>query len=513
MTPGSPVSEHEYREIAAACDRVLRWPDAPLEWIALPWLHVLNQHPAILERYAGAVAELRAVATGSVAPAGGSGVGVSALLPTARSIWRAPWARQAQRRGDVDVLFVSWLAHPDHLDLEHDFYYGDLPERLASRGLRSLIVLRNQTGTPTRRLRPRAERSGVIARTLLPDVLDIRTEAALFRGILRARAKLRKVARTVLAPLDRIVLGQAMHYLVPEVVAESLRLHCVVRDLCATVHPAALVTLYEGHAWEKVAAHAASQGGALRVAYQQTIMWAASHAIRRTVRPGEPFDPELVLTPGDITREWLTASPQLRPAPRILTLGSYRRPLGETLAVAPRPIGSVLVLPDGIRSESLLLFAFAIDCARRLSSVRFTLRSHPLLPYAVVASLLDPLPANVEVSTRTSLDHDLENAGALLYRGSSTVVGAVLRGLRPFYLAQDGEMSIDPLFEVDRWPIRVAEPDTFVARYLEDMARHTSERARDWAAAREYCDRYLVPVREETVDELVGAIRRRQVAS
>ena len=51
------MEEHYYR-IARTCDKLLRHRDATLEWIAIPWLHVLNEHPIHLARYGDLVASL-----------------------------------------------------------------------------------------------------------------------------------------------------------------------------------------------------------------------------------------------------------------------------------------------------------------------------------------------------------------------------------------------------------------------------------------------------------------------
>ena len=51
------ITESQFYKIAGACDRVLRHPETGIEWMAIPWLHVLSQHPIHLAWYAGLFAE------------------------------------------------------------------------------------------------------------------------------------------------------------------------------------------------------------------------------------------------------------------------------------------------------------------------------------------------------------------------------------------------------------------------------------------------------------------------
>ena len=46
------MTEQEYPDLAAACDRLLRAPGTSLARLAIPVLHFLNEHPGSLTQYA-----------------------------------------------------------------------------------------------------------------------------------------------------------------------------------------------------------------------------------------------------------------------------------------------------------------------------------------------------------------------------------------------------------------------------------------------------------------------------
>ena len=45
------VTEAEYFDLTAACDALLCAPPITLERVAVPWLHVLSEHPNNLSQY------------------------------------------------------------------------------------------------------------------------------------------------------------------------------------------------------------------------------------------------------------------------------------------------------------------------------------------------------------------------------------------------------------------------------------------------------------------------------
>src|SRR5439155_726635 len=40
-----------YQQLAEACDQILKSPESSIDWIAIPWLHILSEHPLLLKNY------------------------------------------------------------------------------------------------------------------------------------------------------------------------------------------------------------------------------------------------------------------------------------------------------------------------------------------------------------------------------------------------------------------------------------------------------------------------------
>ena len=497
------MTEQEYDAIASACDGLLRAPGATLGRLALPLLHVINEHPNLTAQYSAFLSTSQVTAT--PAPQAGAATPGGTPRRAARALSRALRRPRPKIAADVaspgmpaDVLIVSRLTRPEQWRATEDFYFGAMQEEFARLGARCVLALVDHVGMEL-------EGEPLAGRVLLPRRVSPPLEVGLWRECLHASRVLRRLAgEKPTAPLMRAIARQAAAELRAGAALENLRLHGALTRLCRRLAPRILITTYEGDASERVIWHAAraSPRPCLRVGYQHTTVLRRAHAIRRGVHlPSLACDPHVVLALGSITEAALAQSPALQPA-RLLVYGSHRRrELGPLTPRGERPL-RCLVLPDAHRAECTLLFRFALDCAVLLPAVTFVLRPHPgmaLHGADVRAELLQQLPANVVVSPPgATLESECAAARFCLYRGSSAVLHAVRAGLRPFCLTRRDELPFDPLWELTGWREHVAAPRD-LARYLtDDMAAPVLQQA-----AEDYCDRYVLPVKPENLRVLL----------
>jgi len=154
------------------------------------------------------------------------------------------------------------------------------------------------------------------------------------------------------------------------------------------------------------------------------------------------------------------------------------------------------VLPEGIPDECHLLFGFSLECARSNPDIEFLWRLHPILKYETLVAqnpALGNLPSNVRLSTG-SLEEDISCSGWVLYRGTTAVVQAVVAGLRPLYLQSPGELTIDPLYELQVWRTSVSTVSELYRTIRSDRQRLPAENQRDSSIAGEYCKQFYSPI-------------------
>jgi hypothetical protein len=499
------MTAQEYAEIAAACDRLLRAADTSLARVAIPTLHVINEHPSCTSVYDSALHPerprrgMRPLAEWEDAP--------RAALRAARAIARGAFGESTVLQptaGPVDVLIVSHLVNPSQWQREEDFYFGPLQRLLHEQGATSMLAFVNHL--PPERTRAVAREAAVqFNRGVLPDRAGPRIETRLWLQCLRARNALREAARAADNPLDRAVamLASRHAWLAPTVA--NLRLHRSIAELCRSLTPRIVLTTYEGEACERLIWHAARSNGLrpLCAGYQHTRLLRLSHAIRRPIGVRQlDCDPDVVLTLGDIPHAALAGSPELA-AVRLIKYGSHRRPQNPLPLLEARA-NTCLVLPDADPYETALLFDFAAACAQKLPETTFVLRPHPgtnLEMLCRFTPVLGELPANAITSVDKTLAEDCAGARYCLYRGSSAVVQAVMSGIKPFYVCRADELPFDPLGSLPGWRETVSSPEDLVTRL------RAADVANDPSAARQassFCQQYTAEIRPAALSELLA---------
>ena len=126
----------------------------------------------------------------------------------------------------------------------------------------------------------------------------------------------------------------------------------------------------------------------------------------------------------------------------------------------------VLLLPEAFENEVNLFIKFAIDCGKN-SNIPFILRLHPAF------EINDQLKKQInELKSETNfiisdkkLLFDLKRSNIAVYRGSSSVVEAINNNVYPVYLKIKKELSIDPLYEIEKIKFNSGSSEDFIKFY------------------------------------------------
>ncbi|MDP9203557.1 MAG: hypothetical protein M3P26_16750, partial [Gemmatimonadota bacterium] len=196
------LSEAEYEELCSTCDRLLLAPDATLERIAIPWLHVLNEHPSNLLKYSALFTKASGIRLLRV------GSGLSQV---------GRWLKSRIRRHDsgdlprqIDVLFISHLLNESQIGASEDFYFGPLPELLMRQGVSSCVALIDHTHAPHR---VKAGWSSEMApRFVLADILAAGEELVLRKRLRREARRLRIQSTQSKDPWQRKIVKEAARH-------------------------------------------------------------------------------------------------------------------------------------------------------------------------------------------------------------------------------------------------------------------------------------------------------------
>lgn len=497
------MNEEQYRLLCEACDRVLMANDSTIERVAIKWLHVIREHPVFLTNYA----DLFKIQKNICRVYLNSWRALLDRLRWLRHLGMTMKSHQQSVSGldqfprNVDVLFVSHLLNASQVGQEEDFYFGELPNELVAQGYKVVIVLVNQSGQSNEALAHKWNLS-TVQRIVLSNFSSVSELIAIYRRLKLESLRLEALSRKESFGLLRRVIKRASQEALSDGTLTTLRMYEQMRALAFKLEPKTIVVTHEGHAWERMA-FAATRSAVPEVkciGYQHAALFRLQHAIRRKL--SHQYNPDQILTVGDVSMMQLKLTPGLGGIP-ISILGSNRSPKStvvnaeESLAYTRgSDKNTCLVIPEGIESECYLLFEFSLACAHALPEIQFIWRLHPILTFESLFShypRLKAVPCNIVLSCNT-LEEDIRRSRWALYRGTTAIVQATVAGLKPIYLVSPGELTIDPLYELEVWRETVVSISDF-ANAIDsdtDASHFTSKESKLFAI--QYCERFFKPI-------------------
>jgi hypothetical protein len=453
------LTEDQYKKLCSICDSILLADSSALERIAIPWLNVIREHPIFLKQYEGIFTKLspiKKISNYLYTIAKNIALSFRLIQRIVRSSGHS-WYGKINEGESFDFVFVSHLLSLSDLANDKDFYFGSVPLDLAQQGKNVLLVLINYTTAMGSEMDVLLEKSK-IPKVVISNGLSLKDEFCIWLAVSRQASSLRREAKLEKDKLRQTILTRAAIEASATNSKTSLRIAKVLKKIVACSNVKALVTTYEGHAWERVAyASVRDVNPAIAcIAYQHAALFRLQHASRRSLGPR--YDPDLILAAGPVGLYQIHSSPSMHSIPARV-LGSPR----SISLVNRNKEGACLVLPEGSVDECKILFEFALRCAEDKPKLVYIFRIHPILNYDKLVKeipLLNSLPSNVRISHET-LENDLACSAWVLYRGSTAAITAAANGVTPIYLKRPNELSIDPLYEVTDWHSSVESKSQF----------------------------------------------------
>jgi hypothetical protein len=497
------LNEEQYRLLCEACDRLLLANDSTIERVSIKWLHVIREHPVFLNNYV----DLFQLKKNTWRGWKNSWKAFNDKVRWLRHLGMALKSIQKSVSGldqlprDVDVIFVSHLLNASQAGQEEDFYFGEIPNELVVQGYKVAIVLINHSGQSGEELTHNWNLS-TVKRIVLSNHSRVSELIAIYRRLKLESRQLEALARKESFGLLRSVFKRASQEALSDGTLTTLRIYEQMRYLAFKLEPKIIVVTHEGHAWERMAFAAARSAvpEVKCIGYQHAALFRLQHAIRRSLTP--QYNPDQILTVGDVSMKQLKLTPGLGGIP-ISILGSNRSPKSKEVKTEKSLAhtrgsdkNTCLVIPEGIASECYLLFEFSMACAQALPEIQFIWRLHPILTFESLVShypILKDIPSNIELSCN-ALEEDIGRSRWALYRGTTAIVQATVAGLKPIYLVSPGELTIDPLYELEVWRENVVSISDFenVIDSDTDTTHFRSKESKLFAM--QYCERFFKPI-------------------
>lgn len=477
------MTEEEYKQLCLTCDSILLSNDARLETVAIPWLHVLREHPIFLSQYEDLFqkkSSWKSLINIFINTLKKSSQ-IIRLIVNISKLKKNFWIGKLKKEEKFDVIFVSHLLNVSQLNTEEDFYFDKIPHELLQRGYKILIVLINQTSISGKILN-HSFQNLIIPRVVISEYLPLKEEFRIWLNTKKQEIRFRKKAKIEKVEFTKKVLVRAKKESTSYATKRNLRIAGAIDKVIRQTKAKAIITTYEGHAWERlIYATVRSIKKEIKcIGYQHAALFRLQHSAKRSI--GSQYDPEIILTAGLIGFNQMRSSNSFSGI-NFDILGSKNCLKTSQKNLKP----ACLVLPEGIFKEVQTLFYFSYQCAKANPEIHFIWRLHPIINQNDLAKLsLDfkNIPSNIEISIQ-SLKKDIGRSKWALYRGSTAIISATANGVIPIYLKLKDELTIDPLYEMKDSHPSIKHVDNFSSLMKASVVN---------PELRDYCAQFFKPI-------------------
>ena len=491
------LTQKQYEDIVDECDSVLQKYASDISIVGIAWLHVLNSHPANQIKYIH-VFNPRTFGDSVKQFFYRGAVLLADLFLSLFSFFKKQDYQTVSE--NINLLFVSHLINPKAARTEPDFYFRELPDHMQSLNYKTAVALLNHTNEFSGWGEEQEEDKP--AKILIPRRLGFAKEFRFLRMAVNTYFFFMKQCFSEKDNFKKSFLSELARNAFSTDTIRAFRIYETVRSILLNTDTRLLSLTWEGHSWERLVCYAAKQADhpITVIGYQHTILFPSSHAIKRSI--GKIYQPDIILTVGSVTKKIMKDIGEIK----VLEYGSPRLKEKNLYKGNDHIPNACLVAPEGLTEQSILLFAFGVEAARLMPETQFIFRMYPGIPFETVQSKdkrLQELPPNVIISSLKNMEDDFKRCSWLLYRSTSVSFFAVLAGLRPLYLQEENELSVDPLYMLASWRLNVEKPEQLISIIHKDIHAPAIEKEIEIKDAAVFCETYMTPYNMPLFEKIV----------
>ena len=462
------IDKNIYLTICKHCDDLLNKYNSSVQRVSINWLHVIREHPIILNRYEILFSEkflekyinrTKSVCINYL----------RFIFNLVGSIKKKPIIIELghfEENLSVDYLFVSHLIDASHINNDFDFYFVNTIKKIDSLNYKTITVLLNQTKISNEVL----EKQYLISsrKVLFSKLLDFKSELKLFIQLFKESKIVKRELKNINYNNDNLqskIFNETSRQCLSSSTANNLRYYYQFKKTIKKYRPKNIISTFEGHAWERILFFAAKEHclSIQCMGYQHTSLFRFQHSVLRKLN--SMYNPDVILTTGEAAyRKFKNSDIGVDKIVKIL--GSNRgNALIKTDPIYDARKNTCIVIPEGFDSECVVLFKFALKCSSVTPEINFIFKLHPIMnkeSFIIKYPEFNLLPNNIKWASNDIVT-DLSECKWALYRGTTMIVQAIYAGLIPlYYQKKPDEMSLDLLYEVAHIKPTLTSEDDFI---------------------------------------------------
>ena len=438
------LKESEYKEVCNICDKILLEKISNYR-VANDWLHVIRPHPIYLYRYLPVIRSNNILFFYKIL-VNGIKYCIHILITLFKSIIKIKH-HVPIIDSNIQTIFFSHLLNKNQLNEDLDFYFNKIP-KIFDNEKGSLRILLNHTRGNYSKI------NNIQNTVIIPETLSFIQELTISFKLLKDSLKIISFRNNLKYRLMASVeaLSPATH--------RNIRIGVFTKRLLKSNNIKYLFTTYEGHAWERLVYGLFKQHNKniLNIGYQHAFFFKDQHSISRKLN--YEFDPDYILCSGEKAyKKFLNVD--FLEKHKLILFGSDKVNHENKVHIKNKNTDTFLILPEGDLIECLPLVDLAISLATNYKKYKFIFRIHPITDkkrLLINRPVLNKPPLNFEFSNM-EFDYDLDRSNHAIYRGSTSIISAIQRGLTPIYFHRENQIDINPLHELNEKIFKISCSD------------------------------------------------------
>jgi hypothetical protein len=493
------INIHNYKKLCNHCYSILSLDSSSISRMSIPWLHIIRKHPEGDKRYNNIFfiensLKINFLKFSSIIKQ--KLLNYFFLLKSIlvkNEYWKGP----KLNKNEIDFLFVSHALNKEQLKNNNDFYFGNIPNELKKQGYQVMEIQICHFFDNV------FYKGDEIKKNFFSNLLSFSNELKIYNLMIGESNLLMNIKKKEKNIILKRLFKRASFEAMSIGTRNNLRLYFQMKQLMSVIKPKSVITTFEGHANEKIIFSSAREihKKIKCIGYQHTGSFQSSNSIYRMY--DYKYNPDYIFTSGNMDfKLFLNKLNNLKNI-EVKVLGSSRGNFKKNnLYSKVKPEYNCLVIPEGFFLEVYKLFSFSLKCALKYPKINFIWRLHPSIGFDEIfkkAPELKNIPQNVILSN-LQLEQDINNSKWCLYRGSTAVFKSISAGLRPIYLNNNEDSSIDPLFDMKKKNLNSI--DDFIDLINFDISDNFKNLNKNSKIYKTFCNQRFADIDVRVFDEI-----------
>jgi len=374
-----------------------------------------------------------------------------------------------------EIVFVSNLTNPKKIDRK-DNYFNHIIEELNVSKLKYDIIYRNISKIDIKNKKNICFTS--LRRNFFFDFYySILITFEIFKIFFKNFLTSKKTERVFL--LDSISLKNILSS-----ISNIIETNKII-DLVKESNSKKIFLTLEGYAWEKLLCYKLRKLDEKIKIYGYYFSIISKYQFFPFEKINRTFSPDFILTPGEIAKKKFISKNHNKD--KIINIGTYKN---YKYKFHNKLNLKCLILAESSIDELEFLIQFSDDICKKYSSVNFILRPHPDAFQKFDKNYLKYILKNKNITlSKNTLLNDIKNCSTILYRSSGSAVQAAMMGSYPIYLKKKNELSIDPLYEINKLKLSVYSDLDFIRIFSK--LKNTNYYKNKTDSISKYCKKYF----------------------